>query len=624
MHPLSRLLDSNYLHQKPHPLVQFNQQLSTLQAELLTSTHTMKRGAPFIIIKITCSLLFVASWDLSTESWDIRKEYPPGFLRAGYWRDRHFEQNKWGILTRDKFVGSDIDIFFEGKKITNYRWDFYVKDNEVRLFAHRGNTGRYDFVVYSKERDYAELYPIDVFFGNQRHVPYAFHVSAQTTSARVFFRKEESYEDISDKTKCAICNDLSAINYYNESDVVKPLSNSFNISRFDARQTTYMVTFEGLKADTYYKVVGLRSLWWEDKPKEEPFLIFKTYRKPISKPPDIISIIPFPSELLVQFTLDTSVKTRFTGGPPIKTEEESVQGYIAKVFNGAGKFLKEIDVPVKALHVNHSSELTGVIYIDNLEPKTTYNVELQAYDESLRRSPASSRLSGTTTAKSEVADALIEEFTIRSVTDEKIEVSWKGKTSKYLLSFKQTTPKPEIELLKKQSVMKTEYIFTGLQSSATYEITLAATDGSFLPFKMVISTVEKLELQSKSMQEKRAEIKRVGVELQGLEEKIRENEKMIETFEQELRGGEATINETSIEMAKMATELKSRKARIIRMFRSPYSIRKTVIIMEVFMALVLLLAKRRMVIAHTDKKLENIGDTHINTYASFKKNPSRA
>ncbi|PIO65498.1 hypothetical protein TELCIR_12827 [Teladorsagia circumcincta] len=94
------------------------------------------------------------------------------------------------------------------------------------------------------------------------------------------------------------------------------------------------------------------------------------------------------------------------------------------------------------------------------------------------------------------------------------------------------------------------------------------------------------------------------------------SESVLESIMQELHKNDASFNESSTEMVKMVSELKSRKgelflkyqrffilrdrlrraklkARIRRMFRSPRNIRRTIIFMEIYMASVLLLAGKK-------------------------------
>ncbi|PIO62350.1 hypothetical protein TELCIR_16098 [Teladorsagia circumcincta] len=88
-------------------------------------------------------------------------------------------------------------------------------------------------------------------------------------------------------------------------------------------------------------------------------------------------------------------------------------------------------------------------------------------------------------------------------------------------------------------------------------ISVSSTGGTFVPFDVSITTTTTNEI--KAAEEVRADISRLEAELKDMEPKYNEKWQFLESIMQELHKNDASFNETSTEMVKMVSELKSRK-----------------------------------------------------------------
>nr|CDJ91416.1 hypothetical protein HCOI_01301400 [Haemonchus contortus] len=197
--------------------------------------------------------------------------------------------------------------------------------------------------------------------------------------------------------------------------------------------------------------------------------------------------------------------------------------------------------------------------------------------------------------KAEVTRLVITELIIDSITQSEIQIKWRGTVSEYLVSIAQNH-----EILHTARVAIEDYMTPGgvkfieLLSSTTYEIAISSEkeSESYVPFKIFITTLKKPSENSTlySVEEYSRNIDRLKVEIHDIQKEIREKDERSEATSQELHRVSGSINETTRDMLKMVAELKSRKARIKRIFNSPSNVRRTIILMEVFTVVVMLIA----------------------------------
>uniref|UniRef100_A0A7I4YFV9 Fibronectin type-III domain-containing protein n=1 Tax=Haemonchus contortus TaxID=6289 RepID=A0A7I4YFV9_HAECO len=485
--------------------------------------------------------------------------------------------------------------FYEGQKITEQRWDLYVVRNSLYVFSHRSNQGRYTCVNYGGNG--AWVSEVNIFAPTQRNLPYNLHVDTWSTAAAVNFQLPEenvaeSEADSQTWMGCKICHHLRLLNYNNDADIVEPRNKSRDGTN------AFTVTFDGLKANTYYKLVALlpTEADTENSVDEKLLHIFKTYGKPLSRPPRSISLSPFHAGIRVNFELDPSAEAYFSNEMSMMNyaDDEPVQGYVASVYSASGVLLGEFNMTVQKLHIDYPERNTGTIFLNGLSPSETYGVELRSYDQLGRRSPPSLRLSETP-MKAEVTRLVITELIIDSITQSEIQIKWRGAVSEYLVSIAQNH-----EILHTARVAIEDYMTPGgvkfieLLSSTTYEIAISSEkeSESYVPFKIFITTLKKPSENSTlySVEEYSRNIDRLKVEIHDIQKEIREKDERSEATSQELHRVSGSINETTRDMLKMVAELKSRKARIKRIFNSPSNVRRTIILMEVFTVVVMLIA----------------------------------